>query len=99
MKKFNRKGTFYTYVVECQDGTYYTGYTNDLEKRLGEHNESKRGARYTRGKRPVRLVWKKEYRYFKYAMSAEHKIKKLKRDQKKLLVGGMRLDKVLARKL
>jgi len=47
----------------------------------------------------VRLVWEKEYKYLKYAMSAECKIKKMNRGQKELLVGGMRLDKVLARKL
>lgn len=99
MKKFKRHRRYFVYIMECQDGTYYTGYTNDLEKRLREHNESKRGARYTRAKRPVKLVWKKEYRYSKYAMSTEHKIKELNRYQKKLLVGGMRLDKVLARKL
>ncbi|NOX97575.1 MAG: GIY-YIG nuclease family protein [Nitrospirae bacterium] len=86
MKKFNCKGVFYTYIVECQDGTYYTGYTNDLEKRLGEHNGSKRGARYTRGKRPVRLVWKKEYKYFKKAILEEIRIKKLTRKQKEELV-------------
>ena len=99
MKKFKKHGRYLVYIVECRDGTYYTGHTNDLEKRLGEHNEGKRGARYTRGKRPVRLVWWKGYRYFGYAVRAEYKIKKLSRDQKKLLVGGMRLDKVLARKL
>ena len=99
MKKLVRQDKFFVYIVECRNGTFYTGHTNDLQKRLREHNESKRGARYTRCKRPVKLVWKKEYRHSKYAMSAEHKIKELNRYQKKLLVGGMRLDKVLARKL
>lgn len=95
---FKRCGAFYVYILECQDGTYYTGYTNDLEKRLKEHNESKRGARYTRYKRPVRVVWQKEYKYLCYAMRAEYKIKQLNRKQKGSLIKGRRLDKILSKK-
>ncbi len=87
------------YILECSDRTYYTGYTNDLEKRIKEHNESERGAKYTRYKRPVKVAWTKEYCHLCYAMRAEYKIKQLNRGQKELLVGGMRLDKVLARKV
>ena len=97
-RKIVRTGEFFVYIVECQDKTYYTGYTNDLEKRLKEHNEGKRGVRYTSYKRPVRLVWKKEYKHKHYAMKAEYRIKQMNRKQKELLVGGMRLDKVLSRK-
>ncbi|TAN60218.1 GIY-YIG nuclease family protein [bacterium] len=85
-------------MAECADGTYYTGYTNELERRINEHNNGKRGAKYTRYKRPVRLVWRKEYKYKHYATKAEHKIKLLNRKQKEFLIGGMRLDKVLSRK-
>ena len=92
------KHKYFVYILECADGTYYTGYTNDLEKRVKEHNCSKRGAKYTRAKRPVRVVWSREYKYMHYAMKAEYKIKQLNRKQKELLVDGMRLDKVLIRK-
>ena len=66
MKKFKRRRVFYVYVLECQDGTYYTGYTNDLENRLKLHNKGI-GAKYTRDRRPVKLVWYEEYKYFKKA--------------------------------
>ena len=98
MRKVIRKSKFYVYIVECQDGTYYTGYTNDLERRIKEHNGGCKGAKYLRGKQPVRVVWQKEYKYLCYAMRAEYRIKQLNRRQKELLVGGMRLDKVMARK-
>ena len=54
--KFRREGEFYAYIVKCADGTYYTGYTNDLDNRIKEHNNSKRGAKYLRGRLPVRLA-------------------------------------------
>ena len=92
--KFKRKGIFYVYIVECADGTFYTGYTLDLEKRINLHNNAK-GAKYTRGRRPVTLVWKKEYRQFKSAFKTESVIKKLTRMQKKALVKGRKLNQVL----
>ena len=79
------KGRFYVYIVKCADRTYYTGYTPDIEKRIKLHNEGI-GAKYTRGRRPVRLVWSKEYRYPKLAMQDEYRIKKLKRWQKEILI-------------
>ena len=85
MKKFTRMGKFYVYILQCQGGTYYTGYTNDLEKRVEDHNSGK-GAKYTRDRRPAKLVWCKEYRYFKNALHAERNIKKLTRRQKEGLV-------------
>lgn len=93
-KKFNRKGVFFVYILECQDGTYYAGYTPDIENRLKLHN-SGRGAKYTRDRRPVKLVWCKEYKYFKPAFITEKRIKHLTRVQKETLVNGKRLDKVL----
>ena len=93
-EKFKRNGRFFVYILECGDGTYYTGYTSDLERRIEEHNDTKRGAKYTRYKRPVKLVWWKEYRYFKKAIQAEKRIKKLTRKQKIELVNGKRFDKV-----
>ncbi len=84
--KFSRFNKFYVYIVECKNGTYYTGSTYDLENRIKEHNSSKRGAKYLRGKSPVRLVWCKEHRYLKSAMKKEAEIKKLRRYQKEKLI-------------
>ncbi len=84
-KKFKRVGKFCVYILKCKDGTYYTGYTPDIEKRLQLHNHG-RGAKYTRDRRPVSLVWKKEYRYFKKAFLEEKRIKGLTRSQKEKLV-------------
>jgi len=84
-KKFKRIGKYYAYIVECQDGTYYTGYTPDIENRIRLHNVGG-GAKYTRDRRPVSLVWFKEYRYFKKAFLEEKRIKKLTRRQKEELV-------------
>lgn len=83
------------YILQCQDGTYYTGSTNDLDKRIEEHNKGKRGAKYTRNRRPVKIVWSKVYQQFKPAFKLEKIIKKLTRLQKESLVKGKRLDKVL----
>jgi Predicted endonuclease containing a URI domain len=85
MAKMKRTGRFFVYVLRCSDGTFYTGYTPDLEKRVAVHNAGK-GAKYTRCRRPVTLVWWKEYRYFKNAFMAEEKIKKLTRKQKERLI-------------
>ena len=85
--KFKRKGKFYVYIVECNDETYYTGYTSNIKKRLQLHNTGK-GAKYTRDRRPVKLVWNKEYKYFKRAFKKELAIKKLSRKQKEKLVRG-----------
>jgi len=97
-REFARAGRFCVYILECSDGTYYTGYTNDLVKRVNEHNKTKRGSKYLRVRLPAKLVWSKKYKYSVYAMRAEYKIKQLSRRQKELLVGGMRLDKVLSKK-
>jgi len=86
MAKMKRRGRFFVYILCCCDGTFYTGYTPDLVRRLELHN-SGQGAKYTRSRRPVELVWSKEYRYFKRAFLAELKIKKLTRKQKERLIG------------
>lgn len=85
---FKREGEFWVYIVECANGTYYTGSTNDLGKRIKEHNCSKRGAKYTRYKRPVTLAWSKKYKYFKLAVLEELRIKKLRRWQKEELISA-----------
>jgi len=86
---FKRKGQFFVYILQCSDGTYYTGYTPDLSKRLKLHNEGK-GAKYTRIRRPVKLVWQKDYKYFKRAFLEEIRIKRLSRKQKEKLVNCIR---------
>ncbi len=92
--KFVRKSIYYVYIVQCSDGTYYTGYTNNLESRINRHNAGF-ASKYTRARLPVCLVWKKDYRYFKPAFKAEQRIKQLTRKQKTKLIDGMRLYKVL----
>lgn len=94
-RKIERGKKFYTYIVECSDGTYYAGYTVDLEKRLKRHNDGL-ASKYTRARLPVTLVWKKEYSQFKSAFKTELAIKNLTRMQKEELVSGRRLDTVLA---
>jgi len=94
-RKFIRQGKFYVYILLCSDNTYYTGYTNNLERRISQHNTGKGGARYTRWKKGGVLVWSKEYCYFKPAFLMEKRIKTLTRKQKESLVSGKRLDRVL----
>ena len=77
--------SFYCYIVECADGTYYTGWTVDPEKRVAVHNRG-RGARYTRMRGPVKLVYLEELPDRKSAMKRELAIKKLSRGGKMKLV-------------
>ena len=71
----------YAYIVRCQDGTYYTGWTNDLEKRIQAHNQGK-GAKYTKGRRPVTLVYYEEFETKEDAMRREWEIKHLSKKEK-----------------
>ena len=73
---------WYLYVLSCNDGTLYTGVTTNIDRRIHEHNTSKRGAKYTKTRRPVKLLWSKEYPTRSEAQSAEYKFKKLFREQK-----------------
>ena len=70
------------YVVRCSDNTLYTGITNDLDRRINEHNTSKRGAKYTKTRRPVELIYYESYKNRSAAQQAEYAFKKLKREQK-----------------
>ena len=79
------KGLNYTYIVECSDGTLYTGYTNNLEKRIRAHNSGK-GAKYTRSRLPVRVVYFEEFETKEEAQSREWHIKHLSRDEKLKLI-------------
>lgn len=75
----------YTYIVQCQDATLYTGWTNHLEKRIQAHNAGK-GAKYTRARLPVTLVYYEQYETKQEAMRREAEIKKLSRKQKERLI-------------
>jgi putative endonuclease len=75
----------YTYIVKCNDGSLYTGWTNDLEKRMEAHN-SGQGAKYTRGRSPVELVYFEAFDTKEEAMSREWHIKRLSRIQKLRLI-------------
>ena len=81
----------YVYVLECADGTYYTGYTTDVERRVAEHDAGE-GAKYTRGRTPVELVHVEEYDTRSAAMSREHGIKSLSRREKERLVDAPTRD-------
>ena len=71
----------YMYVVECCDGTYYTGYTTDVKKRIAVHNNGK-GAKYTRARLPVKLIYVEGFDSKEEALSAEALLKRQKRPQK-----------------
>jgi putative endonuclease len=80
--------SFYCYILECADGTYYTGWTVNPERRVAVHNKG-RGARYTRTRCPVKLVYVEELPDQKSAMKREIAIKKMGRGMKIKLIGGV----------
>jgi len=75
----------HVYVLECSDGTYYTGYTTDVERRVAEHDAGD-GAKYTRGRTPVELVYTESFETQSAAMSREYELKQLSRAEKEALV-------------
>ena len=75
----------YTYMLKCSDNTYYTGWTNDLDRRIRAHNNGT-GGKYTRSRRPVELVYYEVFETKHEAMSREAAIKQLTRKQKEQLV-------------
>ena len=77
----------FCYIVECADGTYYTGWAMDPEKRVVVHNKG-RGAKYTRMRLPVKLVYVEEQPNRNAAMRRERAIKRMKRDGKMQLING-----------
>ncbi len=76
---------YWAYMVECKYGTYYAGWTNDIDKRIAAHNNGT-GAKYLRGKGPVKLVYKKKFSSALKAQAQERLIKLLTRKQKEALV-------------
>ena len=82
---------FFAYLVRCADGTLYGGYTTDLQKRLAAHNSGK-GAKYTRSRLPVELVWWEECPTKEAAMSREWQVKHLSREEKLKLVEAFKKE-------
>ena len=75
----------YTYILKCKDDSLYTGWTNDLKKRITSHNDGK-GAKYTKARRPVELVYYEEFQTREEAMKREYAIKQLSRKEKEALI-------------
>ena len=86
MKECMKNTAHYVYIAVCSDGSLYTGYTVDLERRLEEHNRSKKGARYTKSHRPVELVYSEKFETASVAKIREAEIKKLTRQDKLKLI-------------
>lgn len=81
---------YFVYIIQCNDQTLYTGITTDLDRRINEHNNSKLGAKYTKVRRPVNLVYSKEFIDRSEASKEESKIKKLSRQEKLDLLKNFR---------
>lgn len=77
----------YTYILTCADGTFYCGWTNDLDKRVKAHNAGQ-GAKYTKSRRPVALSYYEAFQTKEEAMKREYAIKRLTRKKKEALVRG-----------
>jgi putative endonuclease len=78
----NKDKSWLVYILQCSDNSYYTGITTDLQRRLHEHNNSKKGAKYTRSRRPVELLYSFIVKNRSVASKEEIKIKKMKRQDK-----------------
>jgi putative endonuclease len=85
------RGTYWAYMVQCKYGTYYAGWTNDIKKRIAAHNDGT-GAKYLRGKGPVKLVYKKKYSTVQKAQAQERSIKTLTRQEKEFLIKSYKSD-------
>ena len=80
------KAAWFVYLIRCQDGTLYCGIAKDLTRRLEEHNSADKGAKYTRGRRPVQLVYAEEASSRAQATQQEGRIKRLTRTEKMTLI-------------
>ncbi len=89
-KTAEAKTEHFVYILECADGTLYVGYTNNIERRLIQHNSSKQGAHYTKTRRPVKLRYSELFSTRGAALSRESEIKKWSRKKKlQLIYSGM----------
>ena len=78
--------SYFVYILQCSDGSLYTGITKDITKRLDEHNTSDKGAKYTKARRPVKLLYKEPSLNRSSASKREYAIKKLTRSKKLQLI-------------
>ena len=85
MMSLKKEMVGYVYIVRCSDQTLYTGWTNHLEKRIEAHNAGK-GAKYTKARRPVELVYFETFEHKSEALKREYQIKQLKRSEKEKLI-------------
>lgn len=90
LKNWNRVNHF-VYLLLCSDNTLYCGYTNDVDKRLHAHNNTSKGAKYTRNRRPVTLVYKEGFDDKSSALKREYQIKKLSRKEKLRLIENTKI--------
>lgn len=81
-----RKNTWYVYIMECADTSLYTGITTDILRRVHEHNDTKKAAKYTRARQPVALVYSEKVLTRSEALIREAALKKYSRAQKMLLI-------------
>lgn len=77
---------FYFYIVRCADNSLYSGITTDLKRRVGEHNSNKLGAKYTRGKQPVTLIYNEKFLTKSASMKREYEVKQMIKKEKELLL-------------
>jgi putative endonuclease len=77
--------SYFTYIAQCSDDTLYTGYTNNIKDREQTHNEGK-GAKYTKARLPIKIVYSEEFQTRSQAMKREYQIKKISRQQKQNLI-------------
>jgi putative endonuclease len=77
---------WFIYMLKCSDGTFYIGISTDINRRLEEHNNSKKGASYTRGRRPVELIYQEGPMTRSSALKREIEMKKMKREDKEKLI-------------
>ena len=80
--------SYFVYILECSDKTLYTGIATDIERRLDEHNNSDKGAKYTKIRRPLKLVYSEESEDRSSASKREYAIKKLSREKKLELINA-----------
>ena len=73
---------YFVYILRCSDQTFYTGITTNLDRRIKEHNSSKLGSKYTKARRPVKLIYSKNFKNRSEASIEEARIKKLSRAEK-----------------
>ena len=81
--------SYFVYILECSDKTLYTGIATDLQRRLDEHNNSDKGAKYTKIRRPLKLVYSEESENRSSASKREYEIKKLSREKKLELIRNL----------